>query len=261
MIPERWAYQDEFETLMVIVGIFGILIVLTLLSTPAPAVPEPVMTEPTGPVWNITYVPEPTATPTLEPTLSEDQMLEEMGGLKMGEWLSWQRYNVSGLKDMSTHTTVYGWKMLGTLDWRSVSWGHYFKMGAGDGMKFLFVYVNTYSDQNMSRMWGVQPDQFRLQIKDLIYEPSTELLPEIRIKQFDETWTLDHVENIKPYGYIRVNEGGKETVMEQGYIKAGRSNAWDGYIVFTVPKETVIKDCKVLAQFGSLVEPHWWQLE
>lgn len=205
--------------------------------------------------------PEPTPTPTPEPTLSPAQYMAAAGGLPMGEWVSWRKENVSGLKDMSTHVTVYGYRMFGTVEWRSVSWGQYFRIGAGDGMKWLFVFVNTYSDQDMARMWGIQPYQFRLQIDNETFEPSEALRPEIRIKQLDDVWNLDHVENVKPYGYLRTIDKTGEHVEALGFIKAGCSNAWDGYLVFAIPKDTKPEDIKVLAQFGSLSDPRWWQLE
>jgi hypothetical protein len=218
----------------------------------ATPVPTPVPPTPT---------PIPTPTPTPEPTLSEAQIMAATGGLHMGEWLSWKRNDVEGLKDMSTHVTVYGWRTMGTVNWRSISWGEYFRKGAGEDYKWLFVLVNTYSDQDMARMWGIQPGQFRVQIEDEIFLPSQELRPEIRVKEMDEVWNLDHVENAKPYGYLRRIDKTGEYVEELGYIKAGRSNAWDGYIVFQIPKDTRVEDIRVLGSFQNLMEPHWWKLE
>lgn len=257
MQPERYLYQDWVEICAVLLGLFALLILTGLVS---------LSSAPVAPVVNIT--PEPVAIVpvvvniTTEPTMSTEQVFETTGGLHMREWLSWKREDVEGLKDMSTHITVYGYRMFGTVDWYSVSWGQYFKEGAGDNEKFLFVFVNSYSDEGMARTWGILPNQTRVQIGTEIYEPSSVLLPEIRLKQFDEIWNLEHVENIKPYGYLRTyDRTGKEIAEELGYLKAGKSNAWDGYIVFVIPKDTLPKDVKVLAQFGNLIEPHWWQLE
>lgn len=256
MKPERYAYQDEVEIAGVILAIFTFFIIMGTFSNP----PAPVV----APVVDTTPLPTPVIneTVTAEPTLSEEQIFETTGGLSMGEWLSWMRKDVEGLKDMSTHVTVYGYRMFGTVDWYSTSWGQYFKQGAGDNQKFLFVFVNSYSDDGSARTWGILPNQFRVQIKDEIYEPSKVLKPEIRLRQFDEIWDLAHVDNIKPYGYLRTyDRNGNEVAEEMGYLRAGKSNAWDGYIVFTVPRNTLVKDVKVLGQFGNLIEPHWWQLE
>jgi hypothetical protein len=218
------------------------------------ATPEPTPVPPTP-------TPVPTPTPTPVPTLSEEQMMAMTNGLHMGEEVVWKRDNVLGYKDMSTHVTVYGWRMFGTVNWRSIQWGEYFREGAGEKNKWLFVLVNSYSDQDMARMWGIQPGQFRVQIGDQLYEPCTKLLPQIRIKEMDEVWNRDHVENVKPYGYLRRVDKLGEHVEELGFIKAGRSNAWDGYLVFQIPASTQIKDVHVLASFQNLMESHWWKLE
>jgi hypothetical protein len=224
-------------------------ITATPIPTPTPT-PEP------------TPTPIPTPTPTPEPTLSPEQYLEQYGGLKMGQRLSWMREDVDGRKDIRTHVTVYDWRTFGTVEWHSVSWNQYFREGAGDGMKFLFVFVNAYTDEGSARTWGIQPDQFAVEIKGEMYHRTEKLLPEIRLKEFDEIFNLDHVENIKPYGYIRTyNSEGKETVESQGFLKAGRSNAHDGYIVYIIPANTEIPDIKVHGVFGNLASNHWWQLE
>ena len=240
--------------LIVMVSTSGCITAAKTAYTKITATPAPTPVPPTP-----TPVPIPTPTPV--PTISEEQMMAMTGGLHMGEWLSWHRENVSGYKDMSTHVTIYGWKMFGTINWRSISWGSYFREGAGEQSKWLFVLVNSYSDQDMARMWGIQPGQFRVQIGDQLYEPSQTMLPEIRIKELDEVWNLDHVENVKPYGYLRRIDKTGEYVEELGYIKAGRSNAWDGYIAFQIPKDARVQDIQVLASFQNLMEPHWWKLE
>lgn len=205
--------------------------------------------------------PEPTPTPTPEPTLSQEQYMEKFGGLYQGQWLSWKRENVSGLKDLSVHTTVYDFRMFGIVNWRSISWGQYFVEGAGEGKKFLFVMVNTYSDEGSSRMWGINRSHYWVDINGQLYPPSDRLLPEIRLKEFDEIWNYNHVENVKPYGYLRTYDSlGREIVEELGFLKSGESNAWDGYIVYEIPKDTKPEDIKVVAQFNSFIEPHWWQL-
>jgi len=232
-----------------------------ITATPAPTptpTPEP------------TPTPAPTPTPTPEPTLSPEQYLAMTGGLNMGEWLSWKRDNVTmgapgtDTKDMSVHVTVYGYRVFGSVNWRSLSWGTnaYFREGAGDGMKWLFVFVHSYSDEGMARMWGIQPDQFTVSINNQLYQNTEDLLPAIRLREFDEIWNLNHVEGIKPYGYLRAyNSEGMETVEALGFLKAGKSNAHDGYIIYKIPAETQPEDIQVIGTFQNLAESHYWQLK
>lgn len=229
----------------------------TVAEITATPVPTPV---PTANVTVEEYIP-PTIPPTPEPTLSLDQIMEQTGGLHMGTLLSFQRDNVSGYKDLGGHVTVYGWKMLNSVKWHSVSWGRDFRQGAGDGKKFLFIYALSWSDEGSARMYGVQPSQFVVQINETLYYPTSELLPEIRITDFDEVWNFRHTEGIKPYGYLRVNKGGVDTVESPLFLKAGFSNAWDGYIPYAVPLDTKPEDVRVIVNMHDLVESHWWNLE
>lgn len=221
---------------------------------------EPIKTESIAVIETLT--PEPTPTPTPEPTLSADQYREMYGGLKQGQWLSYQRDKADMNKSLSVHMTVYDWRQFGVIDWYSVSWGQYFKSGAGEGNKFLFVFVSSYSDDGSARTWGIQPSQFYLDINGKIYERTTELLPEIRIKNFDEIYDYRHVETIQPYGYARgYNSERLPIAWEIGFLKCGESNMWSGYIPFAVPADTKIEDVRVHINTHNLVGPHWWQLE
>jgi hypothetical protein len=193
----------------------------------------------------------------------------------MGEWLSWKRDNVTmGLpgtdtEDMSVHVTVYGYRMFGSVNWRSLSWGTntYFREGAGDGMKWLFVFARSYSDERMSRMWGIQPNQFFVSINGNLYQNTEELMPAIRLKEFDDILLTDpaghkFAATVKPYGYLRTyNSEGMETVEAIGFLKAGISNAHDGYIIYKIPAETKPEDIQVIGTFQNLATPHYWQLK
>jgi len=251
--------------LLMLIGILFLVILFTVTAgciTAAKTTYKDMTATPMPTPTPLPPTPEPTPTPIPEPTLSESQLMEMNGGLKMGTWYSWRRENVSGLKDMNTHVTVYGYKILGTIEWRSVSWGQYFRSGAGIEKKFLFVYVKSWSDDGTSHMWGIQPHQFTAAVKGVSYNQTDEVLPQIRIKDLDETWNMDHVEGIKPYGCIRMySSEGQEICPELGYLKDGKSNAWDGYLVFSIPADAQPKDIKIMGNFHNLAESHWWQLE
>ena len=218
---------------------------------PVASIPEPTST-----------IVELTPTPTPEPTLSKEQYMEMYGGLPMGSWLSWERDNVSGYQDMKTHVSVSGYKEYITVQWWSVLWGKYFREGAGENNKFLFVFVNSYSDDNMTKMWGIQPSQFYADVNGQIYQNANDRLPPaMRIKEFDEVYDIRHVEGIKPYGYVRrYDDRGEEVAEEIGYLQPGMSNGWYGYIPFVVPRDTKIEDVKIHINTHNLAESHWWQL-
>ena len=256
--PERVAYQDYYEVLIFFAAIVAVCL---WVAWPASSVPaEPVVNE-SSVIVEVNVTPEETPTP--EPTLSEAQYMEMYGGMKLGEWLSWQRQDVDMQKDISMHLTVYDYRMFTMINWYSVSWGQYFTQPAGEGRKYLFVFANSNTDEGSARTWGIQPEQFYVDINGTLYAPTTDLLPEIRIKEFDEVWNLDHVENVKAYGYIRTHKSalsGEEIAEKIGFLKCGKSNAWDGYIPYIVPADTKPEDVKVIVETDHRVDRHWWAL-
>lgn len=214
----------------------------------------------------MTATPAPTPTPTPPtpaPTPTVTQRLIEFDtGMMSGQFISWRRDNVSGLKDLSMHATIYGYRMYSQVTWWSTSWGRYYTQAAPTGMKYLFVFAHVYSDEGSARTWGVQPRNWYVSANGRVYNASPDLLPEIRIKEFENTWDMQHVREIIPYGYLRTyNNGGHETAEELGFLKAGRSNAWDGYILYIVPEDTKPEDIRIYARLTNTLDNVFWKLE
>lgn len=210
-----------------------------------------------------TPTPEPVINTTIEPTPEPTMRLIEFDtGMKPYQFVSWRRDNVSGLKDLNMHATIYGYSMYKSVQWWSVSWGKYFTQSAPDGMKYLFVYAYTYSDEGSARTWGIQPHQFYVSAGGQLYKKSDDLLPQIRLKEFDEVWNFRHVENLKPYGYLRsYDKEGRETAEELAFLKSGQSNAWDGYIVYVIPETTKPEDIRIYATLTNTLDGVFWKLQ
>ena len=262
--PERYFGQNLLEIIICLLILSGICFFtiwpMIYEPDPAPAI-EPVPTpEPTQNVTVVELTPEPT------PTLSKEQIMEMTGGIPMGQWISVSRDNVTGYQDMNLHTRVWGYRIFNSVEWYSVSWGDYFRTGAGDDSKFLFVFVDTFTDEGSARMWGLQPIQYYVNINGKTYERTTELKPEIRIHELDDITVQvgEHRENrtILPYGYIRTYNSERLPVAEEiGFIKSGRSNMWSGYIPFIIPRDAKPEDIQVSLNGHHLMEDHYWQLE
>lgn len=266
--PEHDRFRNRLIKIMSIIAMLAVMfsLVFMMMSSGCLSMAKSAAKELTA-----TPVPTPTpniiievleTTPEPTPTLSEAQILAASGGLHKGEWLSWQCENTSGLKDLEVHTTVYDYRMFGFIHWWSILWGQYFIEGPGEGKKFLFVFIHTYSEDESPTTWGVQPEQYYIEANGVIYNQTTRIPPEIRIKELDEVWNMDHVENIKPYGYLRTYDNQWREIAEPlGFLKAGKSNAWDGYVVFTIPEETTIDDIKIIGDFHHLAPAHYWILK
>jgi len=218
-----------------------------------------------------TPMPTITTIPTPEPTNPPAVYIEpyEMwkyrtGGYNMSQWFSWRRDDVSGLKDMLVHVTIYRAKFLPNYRYWSVSWGRYYWQAAPKGSKYLAIFPCMYMDGKDQtydpRMFGMGQDHFYLQYKDQVIQPDTDYRPPNRIKEFEEYWDLSGTVRTGPYGYYRDNRGGNETAQDLGYLRMGRSNAWDGYILYRVPVDARMEDLKVLGRFDGFGYA-WWELQ
>ena len=213
-----------------------------------------------------TPAPTPTPTPTPEPTIvtpePTQRLVEFDTGMQPFQFISWRRDNVSGLKDLNMHATVYGYRMFSEVTWWSTSWGNYYTQAAPDGMKYLFVFAHVYSDEGSARTWSIQPHSWYVTANGKVYAASSDLLPEIRLREFENIWDMQHVHEITPYGYLRtyVNHG-QPSAEELGFLKAGRSNAHDGYILYIVPEDTKPEDIRVYASLTNTFDNVFWKLE
>ncbi len=221
-----------------------------------------------------TPAPTPAPTPliTVSPTPQIYATLDEsytdwkyrMNGHALGEEYTWRRDDVSGLKDMLVHVTTYGYRMEPNYRWWSVSWGRYFWQVPADGMKYVFVYVNVWMDGDSPRwdprMYGFDWQHFRLQVGDILYAPDTTYVSPNRIKELEETWNRWNTTRIGPFGCLRLNDRGYESCIGEQYVRMGKENGLDGFILFEVPKESKPADMKMIGSyrgFGSA----WWELK
>lgn len=224
-------------------------------------------------------IPTVQATPTPEPTPDINQTLyaaQEYQDWKyrnkffnMTEWLTWRRDDVAGLKDMKVNTTIYGYRFESNFQEHSVSWGtgSWFTHVPRDGMKYLFVYACQYmegSDPTWDpRMWGMGPDHFTVQVGDQLYSPLlNEVNPSEPIKELENTWDIGHRQTIAPYGYDDVSHTFRGTSKrnDASYLRMGRSNKWDGWILYEVPKDTRPEDVIILGRFDHLGGNAFWNL-
>lgn len=233
--------------------------------------------EPT-PVPTPTPEPTPTPTPTPEPTPDYSFCGNENNCHKLRDWVFWFRPDVEGLGnasgirkdtgDLRTFATVYGYRYLPSYHWHSVSWGSraFFLEKPAENMKFLFVFVNIYSDDTNGagdvRQYGYEKSHFVVQVKDRLYYPDESYDEAVWIKEFQDMNIYDyaHKEGITPYGYRIVQDKGTGLIHADAldFIIAGRSNAWDGFIPYMVPIDSNENNTRVIAQFDNLGgTPNW----
>jgi hypothetical protein len=232
---------------------------------PEPA-PVPVVVT-TLPTEILTTAP----TPTPVPTESIDSLMARTNGFHMREWLHWWRPDVQGIngqgtKDLSAWVTVYNWTFLPNYHYHSVSWGTttFFKETPEPGMKYLFVWINYYTDGDDVRPWVFDASRFNVHANGIAYYPDDIYNPNFQIKELDDRQNYGRTDDLNtPYGYkiVQDSPSGIIRAEKQEVVYGGRSNAIDGYIVFQVPTYETAQNMSVHGAFSNLGGQAWWQLE
>jgi hypothetical protein len=221
---------------------------------------------------NVTLTPMPTETVFPAYTDSPADLKYRNHQYNLTEWLTWRRDDVSGLKDMIVHVTVYGYQEEPNFEEHLTSWGTdaWFEHVPNTGMKYMFVYVCMYMDPDNDpnhkdpRMWGMDASHYALQIGSQVYSPLTgEVDPKEPIKELENVWDIDHVHGIGPYGYSDLSistANGNSRIYPDYYLRMGRSNKWDGWLLFEIPAKTRPEDIAVLGNFDHLGGNAYWSL-
>jgi len=223
---------------------------------------------PTAPV---TMIPErvdiPAAVVSIVPIPTENKAdyMERTNGRDEKELYKFFRNNVSGNQDLMIYATVYGHNFYQDYHTWSDSWSEYFRETPAPGYQFLFVYVVVWVDTETGddcRPYGFDKDHWRVQYGNRIYEPIKYYDPAWRIREMETVSNYNKDSFIVPYGVIRRFDNDRGWVADPlGWIKGGRSNAWDGYLIYEVPETATEDKLKVIGRFENLGYYAWWQLK
>jgi len=185
------------------------------------------------------------------------------GVRNMSQDFSWHRENVSGYKDMNVNVTVWGWSRFHQVKYYSDFWGKYIDQFAPEDKDYLFVYVAEYMDgPNQSsdpRMWAFGSSSFRLQYHGYLLDQTTDIDPVSRVKELENTPNFNNDSWIRPFDtFIEVDQvTGARTPIDPQWIRMGRSNARNGYLVFLIDHDSDIRDYSLNGNFASFGTAAW----
>ncbi len=229
-----------------------------LTTTPIPATPVPVITpEPEKTVEPVRYI---------EPV---ELRKYRWGEKQLGEYYTWHRENVSGQKDMTVRVTVYASKFLSRYQWWSDSNGRYYWQFPAEGKKFLFIFarlemVGEDNSQDPRYYVGDPWERFRVQYNGTVIDHDTDHALGVRVRELEETFTQNDDARVKPFGYSIEWRRKESSNLSAGWnaisplwLRMGKSNAWDGYILYQVPKNTTMAELVVLSQWDGFGTPYW----
>jgi hypothetical protein len=203
-------------------------------------------------------------------TESTSDWMFRTSGFYLGQGYLINRGNVSGFKDLRVNITVYGYKFLSNFyessadRWGTNSWWPHVP---DTGNKFVFVFVRSEMEGNSvnndPRMWGFDSSHFSLQYKDHLVSEFADHSKCVAIREMENVFTFNDDSRISDYGMLRienlqhpVNGISCEAL---GFLRMGKSNAWDGYLIYQVPKDATDRDMKMLGAFNGFGDA-WWYL-
>ena len=210
----------------------------------------------------IQVVLEPTAIPTPY-QLYAPKPIRIDNSLDIGQYFKWSSLNASGLKGIGVNTTMYGYKELNRFTYYDYQWGQDFFEVAPDGMEYFFAYIYTEMIDDGATIYLPQQYNYGLLINDEMYYPTLFNYEQNQIREMDEQFNKNHVERIKPYAYEYLYAQNnlthvKSPIMSpREYLRAGKSNAEDGYIIFTIPKEHNKRMLRLYGDFFSFGSASW----
>ena len=251
--------------------VFGIIIIIAtwlclsvgvidLSSKPEPAANITI-------IENVTEQPTIIETPTPEPTEAYVDPFAP-GPRLMNQWYKWYRADVQGLKDMQIGIVCYRYKSLDRYTWWNPAVGNYFTQRASSGNKFFAVWVHEEmigtNQSHDPTLWAFDEKAFALQVKNNVIssEMNKTYNPVVRIKEFDELTEYYDSITAPPFGYyVRYTGNNPKTggylAEKQDYLRMGKGNAHDGFILYEIPKDAQLQDIQLLGNFGTFGDATW----
>jgi len=180
---------------------------------------------------------------------------------------SFIRYNALYRADMKVTTIVYDYKFFDKLHWFNPAQYKYQEMlPANQDSKFCIIFIYIFMDDVVgddTRMWAFNRSYFAVYDGTNVIE-NVPYPYQLRFKELEETSNFNGDSYIQAFKQTRVyneNEYAVKTAGEMSeetyYLRGGRSNAIDGYMIYEIPKTKTAEDLTVLANFASFGNANW----
>jgi hypothetical protein len=179
------------------------------------------------------------------------------GERNAGQWYEFSINNVSGDLDVKYHFTVYDVEIKDSYEYRSDAWGQWWNETPTRGNKFLFIWIVGYSEGTSWDGW--ESERFYLwdNGKQINQEPI--IMSDIGKVIRGNSWsskipprTIRFIENRRSYLDFPYSQDvyGYQDGLVMNRMEPGKSNAWNGYIIYQIPKTSELKDLRLLGWFG-----------
>jgi hypothetical protein len=170
-------------------------------------------------------------------------------------------------QDMKVTTIVYDYKTFEKLHWFNPATYKYAEIyPTGDNKQFLFIFIYAFMDDvagDDTRMWMFNRSLFAVYDGVTTYRP-IEYPYQIRYRELENTYTFDHSTGVQAFKSLRLysasadyQDTAGEYSSELYYLRGGKSNAIDGYLIFEVDKNINLEETLVLGQFYTFGAAQW----
>jgi hypothetical protein len=179
---------------------------------------------------------------------------------------SWIRYNAVGKQDMKVTTIIYDYKIFEKLHVFNPASYKYEEILPSNNTKFLFIFAYVFMDDILgddTRMWMFNRNFFAVYDGDKTYQP-VNYAYQVRFKELENTYTFDHSTGVQAFKSFREYSSSGEYVSTAGeyndeiyYLRGGKSNAVDGYLIYEINKNITPDKLIVLGEFYKFGYSNW----
>lgn len=181
---------------------------------------------------------------------------------------SFIRYNALMKQDMKVTTIVYDYRLFEKMHWFNPSdYKYYEAVPLRENSQFCIIFVHVFMDDIIgddTRMWAFNRSFFGVSDSENNVYYHEDYPYQLRFAE------LENIPNFNNDGYVQAfkqkrsysdSEDGRKTAGEISdeiyYLRGGRSNAIDGYLIFEVPKGVSPEKLTVLGNFYSFGFSQW----
>lgn len=179
---------------------------------------------------------------------------------------SWIRYNALGKQDMKVTTIIYDYKIFNKLHGFDPTTYKYDEILPDEGKKFLLIFAYVFMDDRIgddTRMWMFNRSFFAVYDGNTTYR-QTEYNYQLRFRELENTFTFDKsmgVQNFKSFWAYSSSSEYQTTAGEFNdeiyYLRGGKSNAVDGFLIYEIDNDKNPEDLIVLGQFYAFGYSNW----
>ena len=177
----------------------------------------------------------------------------------MNEWYNISRVSKDNKTAIRVYITAYRYQFRDSyLYWDTVA-TRYLPVDPAPGSRFLFIFLNTWIDDsvpNVIPLDGFDYTHFTLEYNGTTF-PAT--VDRHQISELQPYSNLFKTGYVVPFGYMWVTNSItlKRELHALPNLEPGKGNAWDGFIIFEVPKDAKQSDLKVSGRFSGLGSAYW----